>query len=56
MNLYDLAREVTDEILGPGAYADSNGDNHPDPRVREQVKISKQIKEDQGNKNANQSN
>lgn len=36
-----VARDITDETLGPGAYADANR-GHPDPRVQEQVEISDQ--------------
>jgi hypothetical protein len=32
-DLYDVAREVTDEVMGPGSYAELNRD-HPDPHVR----------------------
>lgn len=37
--LFRIARRVTDDVLGPGAYADVNRGN-PDPRVREQVQMS----------------
>lgn len=47
--LYRLAREVTDEIFGPGAYAESN-ENHPDPQIRKQAAISKAL----ANQNQNQ--
>jgi hypothetical protein len=38
--MWDIARQVTDEVIGPGAYAAANEGN-PDPRVREQVAISR---------------
>lgn len=34
--LYRAAREATDSVLGPGAYAHHNAAN-PDPEVRDQV-------------------
>jgi hypothetical protein len=37
--LYRIAREVTDEVLGPGTYAAVNRGN-PDPQVREEVRMS----------------
>jgi hypothetical protein len=39
-DLFRIAREVTDEVMGPGSYAAANEGN-PDPLVREQVQISK---------------
>jgi hypothetical protein len=39
MSLWDIAREVVDEVCGPGAYAQANRGN-PDPLVQEQVAIS----------------
>ena len=33
MNLYDIARQVTDEVLGEGTYAALNAGN-PDPGVQ----------------------
>jgi hypothetical protein len=41
MNFYVFAREVTDEVFGHGTYAETNGLDHPDPKVREQAEISK---------------
>ena len=38
-DLYAIARESTDEVMGPGAYARANA-GHPDPAVREQVILS----------------
>jgi hypothetical protein len=38
-NWWAVARDITDVVLGPGAYADANR-GHPDPRVQEQVEIS----------------
>jgi hypothetical protein len=38
--MWDIARQVCDEVIGPGAYADANEGN-PDLRVREQVAISR---------------
>jgi hypothetical protein len=46
-SIYAIARELTDEFFGKGAYAEVNGENHPDPQVREQVKISKREKDKQ---------
>lgn len=39
--LYQIAREITDEFFGPGAYAEVNGLNHSDPQVRQQAQISR---------------
>jgi hypothetical protein len=36
-NLYDIAREVTDEVLGEGTYAAMNKDN-PNPGVQAAIK------------------
>lgn len=36
MSLYDIARQVTDEVLGDGAYAEVNK-NHPDPGVQRAI-------------------
>lgn len=33
MNLYDIAKQVTDEVCGEGTYASVNRDN-PDPGVQ----------------------
>ena len=33
MDLYDVAREVTDEVFGEGTYAEMNGGS-PDPGVQ----------------------
>ena len=38
-DLWRIAREVTDDVLGPGTYAAIHRGN-PDPRVREQVRMS----------------
>lgn len=41
MNLYDIAREVTDEVLGKGTYAGVNGGNpNPNPQFRKAVRDS----------------
>lgn len=37
MNLYDIAREVTDEVMGKGTYAKLNGGS-PDPSVQAAIK------------------
>lgn len=39
MDMYDIAREIMDEVFGEGAYADMNKD-HPDPKIREAAKRS----------------
>lgn len=36
-DMYDLARQVTDEVFGEGAYADLNK-NNPDPGVQRAIK------------------
>lgn len=41
MNLYDIAREVTDEVLGEGTYAQINK-NNPDPGVQATIKESEE--------------
>jgi hypothetical protein len=38
-DFWRIAREVTDDVLGPGTYASIHRGN-PDPRVREQVRMS----------------
>lgn len=38
--MWDIAREVTDEVLGAGAYAQANEGNR-DPLVQEQVAKSR---------------
>lgn len=43
--LYRIAREVTDEVLGKGAYAEANKGNRY-PLVQEQVKASEKSKDD----------
>ena len=35
--MYRIAREVMDEVMGEGAYAEHNKDN-PDPRIQAEVK------------------
>lgn len=42
MNLYDIAREVTDEVLGEGTYARLNA-GHPDPEVQATIRRSEMI-------------
>lgn len=37
--LFVVARESVDDVMGPGSYARVNA-GHPDPRVREQVVLS----------------
>jgi len=37
--LYDVARQVTDEVFGEGAYAELNGSN-PHPAVQAAIKRS----------------
>ena len=39
VELFAVARETVDEVMGPGAYAHMNAGN-PDPLVREQVVLS----------------
>lgn len=36
-DLYDIAREVTDEVMGEGTYEKLN-DGNPDPKVQEAIK------------------
>ena len=38
-DLYDVARKVTDEVLGDGTYAELNAGN-PDPRVQAAIRRS----------------
>jgi len=38
-DFYRIAREVTDEVMGPGTYAATNRGN-PDPQVRKEVLMS----------------
>jgi hypothetical protein len=38
--LYDIAREVTDDVFGKGAYEDINRDS-PDPQVQAAIKRGK---------------
>lgn len=45
MDLYDIARKVTDEVLGEGTYAEINKD-HPDPGVQAAIKRAEQEKDD----------
>ena len=33
MNMYDIARHITDDVFGEGTYAEMNK-NHPDPGVQ----------------------
>lgn len=40
-DLYDIARRVTDEVLGEGTYADLNKGN-PDPGVQAAIKRAEQ--------------
>jgi hypothetical protein len=40
--LYRIGREVTDEVMGAGAYAEANRGN-PDPHVQEEVHLSKPL-------------
>ena len=42
MSLYDIAREVTDEVLGEGTYARLNAD-HPDPEVQAAIRRSEMV-------------
>ncbi len=37
VSLYDVARRVTDEVLGEGAYAEANRGN-PDPGVQAAIR------------------
>lgn len=39
INLYDVARQVTDEIFGAGSYAEMNK-HHPDPGVQRTIRNS----------------
>jgi len=41
MDLYDIARQVTDEVLGEGTYATINKD-HPDPGVQAAIQRAPQ--------------
>lgn len=45
MSLYDIARQVTDEVLGEGTYARLNS-GHPDPGVQEAIRRSKENNDD----------
>jgi hypothetical protein len=36
MNLYEIARQVTDEVLGEGTYAELNKTN-PNPQVQKVI-------------------
>ena len=45
-DLWDIARQVTDEVMGEGTYAESNKGNM-DPKVQEQVKKSAAAKKRQ---------
>lgn len=38
-HLYDIARQVTDEVLGEGTYASLNA-GHPDPGVQAAIRRS----------------
>lgn len=39
--MYAIAREITDEVLGKGAYAEVNQGN-PDPSAQREVERSKE--------------
>lgn len=41
MSMYDIARQVTDEVLGEGTYASLNA-NHPDPGVQMAIQNAKE--------------
>jgi hypothetical protein len=40
-DLYDIARQITDEVLGEGTYADLNRGN-PDPGVQAAIERAEQ--------------
>jgi DNA modification methylase len=42
LNLYDVALQVTDEVLGKGSYAELNK-NHPDPKVQEAIRRAEEM-------------
>jgi hypothetical protein len=45
--MYRIAREVMDEVMGEGAYAEHNK-NNPDPRIQAEVRAStKESQEDE---------
>jgi len=44
VDLYDIAREVTDEVFGEGAYAEINKDN-PDPGVQAAIQRGPKVPE-----------
>jgi hypothetical protein len=45
-DLYRIAREVTDEVMGAGTYAALNR-HHPDPEVRKEVQMSEKTEAEQ---------
>lgn len=47
MNMYDIAREVTDNVLGIGTYAQTNAGN-PDPRVQAAIRRGERVTAEPG--------